>query len=561
MRGVIHAAGVLDDGVLNEQNWERFETVLKPKVLGGHYLHEATEHLPLDFFVLYSSVASLLGSASQSNYAAANAYLDGLAQQRQAQGLPALSVQWGPWADVGMAADNVLVEARMRRQGLMPIAADTAHQALLQLLLQGASQGVVLDADWRRMSQTLGVESPSILSQLLTQTQSVTDSPLLKQLEQLAAGERGAILARHIQGELQQVLSLSDLPDPSTGFFDLGMDSLMAVELKNRLQSQLGEAVSLSSTLFFDYPDIRTLATFLMTQLDLEKAMPSEGGTDDLSKTGKVRQVDDGLVLFQPRVLNPPLYLLPGIFGAADVLHSLLDRLSTLDPKRSYYTLQYQNLPNDLSQISTLERLAERFVDQVRHVQPSGPYSIGGYSAGGLIATEMARQLKTRDADVSVILIDPPPASRSHFPIWGKQAVIESISGMLGDVWTFDAHEFQSVEEMIEALAQQSSQNPDSGLPTETLKRMAESGRTLQQLLEGYEFTPYEGTVGLLHCTARDDVAVLGDDLGWSQYCAHVSGTFTVEGDHHTILTMPQVATLAEHIMELLILNNDADLL
>ncbi|MCP4210913.1 MAG: KR domain-containing protein, partial [Halieaceae bacterium] len=267
LRGVIHAAGVLDDGVLSEQNWERFETVLKPKVLGGHYLHEATEHLPLDFFVLYSSVASLLGSAGQSNYAAANAYLDGLAQQRQAQGLPALSVQWGPWADVGMAARNALVEARMRRQGLMPIATDTAHQALLQLLLQGASQGVVLDADWRRMSQALGVESPAILSHLLTQTQSVTDSPLLRQLEQLAADERMATLVRHLQSEIQQVLSLSELPDPATGFFDLGMDSLMAVELKNRLQRTVGDKVVLNNTVVFDYPNIEQLGSQLIRQL------------------------------------------------------------------------------------------------------------------------------------------------------------------------------------------------------------------------------------------------------------------------------------------------------
>ncbi|MCP4165292.1 MAG: SDR family NAD(P)-dependent oxidoreductase [Chloroflexi bacterium] len=561
LRGVIHAAGVLDDGVLSEQNWERFETVLKPKVLGAHYLHEGTKQLALDFFVLYSSVASLLGSSAQSNYAVANAYLDGLAQRRQAQGLPALSVQWGPWADVGMAAHNALVEARMRRQGLVPIAADTAHQALHQLLRQGASQGVVLDADWRRMSQALGVESPTILSHLLTPTQSVTDSPLLRQLEQLAVGERDVILIRHLQGELQQVLSLSELPDPTTGFFELGMDSLMAVELRNRLQSQIGEMVSLPSTLLFDYPDIHTLATHLMAQLDLEKAVPRERGTDDSSETSKVRQVDDSLVLFQPRTLNPPLYLLPGLFGTADVFYNLLDCLSTLDPKRSYYTLQYQNPSDDLSQISTLEKQAKYFVDQVCHVQPSGPYSIGGYSVGGLIATEMARQLKAQDADVSVIMIDPPPASRSHLPNWAKQAVIESISGMLGDAWTFNAHEFQSVEAMIETLAQLSGQGSDSGLPTEILKRMAESGRTLQQLLESYEFTPYEGTVGLIHCITRNDVAVLGDDLGWSQYCRHVSGTFTVEGDHHTILTMPQVATLAEHMMELLILNNDADLL
>jgi short-subunit dehydrogenase len=98
LRGVVHAAGVLDDGVVAEQTWARFEKVLAPKLQGAWNLHQLTRHHALDFFVLFSSAASLLGSAGQSNYAAANAFLDSLAQMRRAQGLPALSINWGPWA-------------------------------------------------------------------------------------------------------------------------------------------------------------------------------------------------------------------------------------------------------------------------------------------------------------------------------------------------------------------------------------------------------------------------------------------------------------------------------
>ena len=104
LAGVIHAAGTLDDGALLQQNWQRFERVLAPKISGAINLHRATRAIPLDFFVSFSSVSSLFGSRGQSNYAAANAYLDAFAHYRRAEGLPALTINWGPWADAGMAA-------------------------------------------------------------------------------------------------------------------------------------------------------------------------------------------------------------------------------------------------------------------------------------------------------------------------------------------------------------------------------------------------------------------------------------------------------------------------
>src|SRR5262249_45550766 len=104
LRGIVHAAGVLDDGVLTQQSAERFSRVMAPKVHGAWNLHTHSRQLQLDFFVSFSPMASLLGSAGQSNYAAANAFLDALAHHRRAHGLPSLTINWGPWAEVGMAA-------------------------------------------------------------------------------------------------------------------------------------------------------------------------------------------------------------------------------------------------------------------------------------------------------------------------------------------------------------------------------------------------------------------------------------------------------------------------
>ena len=136
LRGVVHAAGVLADGVLLEQTWERFTTVMAPKVEGAWNLHRLTRGAPLDFFVMYSSAASVFGSAGQANHAAANAFLDVLAQQRRAEGLPALSVNWGAWSEVGAAADGGM-EARMSLQGMGVIAPRQGMELLRKALESG----------------------------------------------------------------------------------------------------------------------------------------------------------------------------------------------------------------------------------------------------------------------------------------------------------------------------------------------------------------------------------------------------------------------------------------
>jgi len=141
-----------------EQSWERFETVLAPKINGAWALHERTAGRVLDFFILYSSAASVMGSPGQGNYATANAFLDGLAHHRVALGLPALSMNFGPWNE-GMAAAETVVRA-MALQGITPLTADDAHHCIDALFQAGVAQAMVLDVDWRRMRQRLPVQAP-----------------------------------------------------------------------------------------------------------------------------------------------------------------------------------------------------------------------------------------------------------------------------------------------------------------------------------------------------------------------------------------------------------------
>jgi hypothetical protein len=133
LRGIFHAAGVLDDGLMLNLDEERFQKVLEPKMLGAWNLHALTQTTPLDFFVLFSSAASLLGSPGQSNYAAANAFLDALAHHRQALNLPALSINWGPWAMVGLAATQANRGDRLAMLGIESLSPAQGIEALVQV--------------------------------------------------------------------------------------------------------------------------------------------------------------------------------------------------------------------------------------------------------------------------------------------------------------------------------------------------------------------------------------------------------------------------------------------
>lgn len=256
LRGVIHAAGVLDDRLLLNQDAESFGRVLAPKVLGAWNLHSLTADLPLDFFVLFSSVASVLGSPGQANYAAANAFLDGLAQDRRARGLPSLSINWGPWAEVGMAARTQSARGAASRV-MHPLAPAQALAALDRLFEKnGPPQAVAISVDWTQLARSFnGQPPPALIADLLKEkaqpaaAKSARDSgPRLSTRDLLAvpADRRHALLLDYVQKNLARVMAL-DAPelDPEESLSNLGLDSLMALELQHSLEESLNTKLPL----------------------------------------------------------------------------------------------------------------------------------------------------------------------------------------------------------------------------------------------------------------------------------------------------------------------------
>ena len=261
IRGVVHAAGILDDGILARQNWERFENVLSPKVSGSWNLHLLTSGLSLDFFVLFSSASSLISSQGQGSYAAANAFLDSLAWIRRSRGLPALVVNWGPWKQQGMAAG---LEARFKAFGIEQMPPDESLRALQVLMESHLTQAMVIRADWFTFGRRFaGTATPSITTGLVVPPPSTVAPAGPSQL-------RGYIVE-----EVRRVLSLdpSDVVDPQRGFSELGMDSLMAVELRNRFDASL--SMGLPTTLVFEYPTVESLAVYLGGRLFPDGVQPA----------------------------------------------------------------------------------------------------------------------------------------------------------------------------------------------------------------------------------------------------------------------------------------------
>ncbi|MDN3060343.1 SDR family NAD(P)-dependent oxidoreductase, partial [Streptomyces sp. SRF1] len=279
---VVHAAGVLDDGVLESLTPERFASVLRAKADAAANLHELTRELDLTAFVLFSSFAGSIGAAGQANYAAANAFLDALAERRRAEGLPATSIAWGPWAEGGMAADDAL-ERRMRRAGVPPMAADLAIAALQRALDLDETVVTVADIDWERLAPGFTASRPSPLLLELPEARAALEaeggrtartagggadeSPFAQRLAGVPAAERERMLLDLVRSAVAEVLGHSDAEavEADRAFRDLGFDSLTAVELRNRLNTVTG--LRLPPTLVYDYPSSSALAAHLRTEV------------------------------------------------------------------------------------------------------------------------------------------------------------------------------------------------------------------------------------------------------------------------------------------------------
>ncbi|MEU6072134.1 SDR family NAD(P)-dependent oxidoreductase, partial [Streptomyces sp. NPDC047082] len=305
---VVHTAGVLDDSTIESLTPERLESVWGPKALAAQYLHELTADRDLDAFVLYSSSAATFDGTGQANYASANAYLDALAAQRRAQGLPGVSLAWGLWAPEvgGMGAGLTAADLdRMARVGVLPIDEERGL-ALLDAVLSGAYGGqahlLPVVMDFRALEQRARrgelphalrglVRSSADARRAVAAGSKATAGDLADRLERLPAAERTRVLLDLVRGHVASVLGFGGAADvaPEKPFKEFGFDSLTAVEFRNRLGAEAG--LRLPATLVFDHPTPIAVAGFLEAEL-VGAEETSEVGSQVVSVTS-----DDPVVI------------------------------------------------------------------------------------------------------------------------------------------------------------------------------------------------------------------------------------------------------------------------
>ncbi|WP_327259563.1 type I polyketide synthase [Streptomyces sp. NBC_01240] len=276
LTGIVHAAGVGTPQKLDLTGLDAVGKVLASKVTGTAHLDELTAHLPIDLFVVFSSIAATWGSGGQAAYAAGNAFLDAWIQHRHDRGLPGTSLAWGPWAKAGMATEGE-TEEYLRRRGLDALDPELAMRALAQAIDSGPGTLTVADVDWPTFLPAFTSARRSALLSDLPEAAALADtapggapgpeSPLREKLMAVSEVRRQEMLLALVREQASSVLghSAAEAVEPGRAFRDLGFDSLMAIELRNLLATETG--LALPATLAFDYPTSQVLAEYLQAQL------------------------------------------------------------------------------------------------------------------------------------------------------------------------------------------------------------------------------------------------------------------------------------------------------
>jgi len=274
IRGIIHSAGVIRDGVLENLGEEEFNEVLAPKLYGTWILHRLTVDQPIDFFVLFSSVASIFGSAGQGNHAAANAFMDALAHYRWSRGLPAVSINWGAWSEVGAATRSDWRE-RLKMGGIDPISPVLGVEVFNQVIQESSPQITVIPINWEQFFQSFpNIRERAFYEEVISENSKGNSANSLKEKDDLTIEaflaqrpeDRRKFLEKKLVRQCSQVMRLVESKiDVRRPLISMGLDSLMAVDFKNRIEKKLGLSISLQS--FLKTMSIETLTEDVLSQL------------------------------------------------------------------------------------------------------------------------------------------------------------------------------------------------------------------------------------------------------------------------------------------------------
>ncbi|GHF96250.1 MULTISPECIES: type I polyketide synthase [Amycolatopsis] len=605
LRGVLHAAGVLADGAAISLDAGALEAVWRPKALGAWRLHEATAGHDLDWWLVYSSAAALFGSPGQAAYATANAWADALVAWRRAQGLPAATIGWGAWGEVGAAAGSV-------NPVLDPLGTEEALSALEFVLARGRVTTGVAKVDSETVLELfprLG-ERPFFALFSPRGRSSTWDG-----LEALRSGTpeaARAAIAAHLAGLVADLLGLAEV-DRTVPLTRLGLDSLSAMRARGAVERDFG--LPLPIPLLLRGASLAELAGHLAEQAGFGTAglapAPAVTGPRDPAERwvaqhwravlggpepsvhepfgGDPAQARQLRAAFAEQLTAVPeearLFATPTVAAMADLLRAELEghgggpvRLlrdgvdgepiflfhpagGTASVYRELARLLPEGPPvygfERLDEHTTVEAKAARYAELIRDIQPHGPYRLGGWSFGGCLAYETARHLNGAEIVFLIDTILPLPATGEPADLLLDRfdrfaAHIAETYGVPFEVPREELAELDEDAQIRWVMAKLAEQVPDMGAGV--LKHQYES-YVDARVAERYTPQRYDGRVVLLRAqephpltTALDPRYLRTDDtLGWDAHCGDLE-VVRVPGDHVSMIDPPHVAVLAERL-------------
>jgi acyl transferase domain-containing protein/acyl-CoA synthetase (AMP-forming)/AMP-acid ligase II len=461
LTAVFHTAAVLDDAMIDSLTAERVAGVLSPKAAAAANLDELTRGHDLSAFVMFSSAASVLPNVGQASYAAANAFLDALAEHRSACGLPATSVGWGPWEGAGMAAGAV--SDRLSRTGVPPMAPARALSVLAQVLDHDETVLVAADLDWDILAPAIAAaprplpllaDLPEVRAAAAAgRAQPAARSSLAVQLPGLPEAEQRRVLTELVRGHVAAVLGHAspEAIDPGRPFKDLGFDSLAAVELRNQLMQAAG--LRLPSTLVFDHPSPLAVARYLLAELGsgtgqagLRNAGAKEGTRQGSTlgslllhaqaagSIGETLPLLTGASRFQPAFesaaemavdeyvvqlasgTGPVKVVCVPSFVAGSSPHQFMRFADRFDGERDVLVCALPGFRDAEPVPGSWHVAMEVLRDAIGRAVGGAQFILVGYSIGGSVANSLATSFENAGANlVGVVMIDSPmPASKEE---------------------------------------------------------------------------------------------------------------------------------------------------
>lgn len=395
IRGIFHAAMVLDDAVISSLTPERLAGVTRPKVAGAWLLHQRSLTMELDYFVLFSSVSALVGSSGQANYVAANAFLVSLAHYRRGLGLPALAVDWGRIADAGHVERSHDVAERLNRLGLLGMPVAAATEALERVLSVDAAHLALIRIDWATWSRSLSGTLQKRFSEV-AETAEASDAGsrggLRDRLMSANESERAVLAVALLREQVGSVLRVS--PDDlatDRPLSELGLDSLVAIDLVMRLESAFD--ISVATGRVNSKMTIEDLAAMVVSLLTGRSTAPARSAADPEAPT-------DCLVNLRSAGDDAPLFLIHPGGGEVSVYSDLV---AALPLGRPVIAVESRTLVGRHDEFERLSDMIASYAEMIASRQPEGPLHLAGFSFGGHAAFAIAKALELQGRTVAAI--------------------------------------------------------------------------------------------------------------------------------------------------------------